>query len=316
VLSMLAVYVGTSTGFTESYLFWGHHHSTTPRQLGTQDWGYLSQNGPHTWCPRFTECCGSMQSPININTHSALAVLGEPLRLHRYSCSPAKWTMTNNDRTVGIIGEFDNSHPFIEGGGLPAKYVFNGLHFHWGEDNNIGAEHRFNSKSFPLEAHLVHIIHTADSLNDALRVPFGVAVVGVLFELSLFDNVNLFPITGHLNNVIFKDMKTSLDQRFNLGMLLPETTGCHYHYIGSLTTPNCTESVVWTVMAHTVPISTRQLSQFRHLSIDAMGATPEVRHLVNNFRPVQPLNGRDVYRFGCTHAAEALAAHRASNMAC
>ena len=59
-----------------------------------------------------------------------------------------------------------------------------------------------------------------------------------------------------------------------------------FRYNGSLTTPGCSESVIWTVFRHSLSISEGQLSFFRSLE-DGQG-----RPLVNNFRPLQPLYDR------------------------
>ena len=47
----------------------------------------------------------------------------------------------------------------------------------------------------------------------------------------------------------------------SLRSLLPEDISEYYRYNGSLTTPGCFESVVWTVFARPKPISHRQVSQ-------------------------------------------------------
>ena len=60
---------------------------------------------------------------------------------------------------------------------------------------------------------------------------------------------------------------------------------------GSLTTPGCFESVTWTVFEESLAISEGQMTFFRDLltSPDEEG---KQRHLVDNFRPVQPRNQR------------------------
>ncbi|KAA0190130.1 hypothetical protein HAZT_HAZT011851 [Hyalella azteca] len=70
-----------------------------------------------------------------------------------------------------------------------------------------------------------------------------------------------------------------------LSALLPRNKQVFYRYPGSLTTPPCSQAVVWTVFAHTAPVSP---AQFRKLN-DDIGAP-----LVDNFRNTQPLNGRTV----------------------
>jgi carbonic anhydrase len=62
--------------------------------------------------------------------------------------------------------------------------------------------------------------------------------------------------------------------------LLPSDTG-YYRYMGSLTTPPCSEGVNWFVMREPVSISPAQIERFAA----AVG---------ENARPVQPVNQRFV----------------------
>ena len=62
--------------------------------------------------------------------------------------------------------------------------------------------------------------------------------------------------------------------------LLPHNTG-YYRYMGSLTTPPCSEGVNWFVMREAVSISPAQIERFAA----AVG---------ENARPVQPVNQRFV----------------------
>ena len=39
----------------------------------------------------------------------------------------------------------------LSGGHLPEDYVFEQLHFHWGEDTHEGSEHFINGNAFPME---------------------------------------------------------------------------------------------------------------------------------------------------------------------
>jgi len=64
----------------------------------------------------------------------------------------------------------------------------------------------------------------------------------------------------------------------NISSLLPENRA-YYTYMGSLTTPPCTENVLWMVIKQPVRVSQEQIAIFARL-------------YRNNTRPVQPSNNR------------------------
>ena len=66
----------------------------------------------------------------------------------------------------------------------------------------------------------------------------------------------------------------------DMNALLPKDQR-YYQFIGSLTTPPCTEGVLWMVLKQPTQISKDQLKLFQQL-------------FPNNARPVQPVNGRPV----------------------
>ncbi|KAJ8299415.1 hypothetical protein KUTeg_023475 [Tegillarca granosa] len=66
---------------------------------------------------------------------------------------------------------------------------------------------------------------------------------------------------------IFTGKTTSLTS-YDLFRLLPTEfteNSPYYRYFGSLTTPPCDESVIWTVFRKTIKISNSQLAKFRTL---------------------------------------------------
>ena len=61
--------------------------------------------------------------------------------------------------------------------------------------------------------------------------------------------------------------------------LFPENPNKYYHYVGSLTTPPCSENVKWYILKEIMSLDAQQLEAFR------------ANHK-NNFRPIQEMNGR------------------------
>ena len=54
--------------------------------------------------------------------------------------------------------DFRNVIFFIQGG-LPSRFQFAGLHFHWGSESDetvTGSEHTVEGQAYPMELHLVH----------------------------------------------------------------------------------------------------------------------------------------------------------------
>ncbi len=73
-------------------------------------------------------------------------------------------------------------------------------------------------------------------------------------------------------------------------MIDEERLGRYYRYDGSLTTPPCFESVLWTVLVDPLEISLPQLHAFRYLH------DSHAKIIQNTYRPVQPLGTRILFR--------------------
>jgi hypothetical protein len=82
-----------------------------------------------------------------------------------------------------------------------------------------------------------------------------------------------------------------VSDRFTLKSLLGEEgIRRYYRYDGSLTTPPCYESVIWTVLQKPLKISSKQLNVFRQLHDD------QNRLMKNTYRPIHPLGARKLFR--------------------
>ncbi|GBG68690.1 hypothetical protein CBR_g3232 [Chara braunii] len=76
---------------------------------------------------------------------------------------------------------------------------------------------------------------------------------------------------------------------FSLAHLFPQD-GTYFHfYPGSLTTPPCTEGLLWYVFKEALPVCKRQVRQFQRF-VTKLSGIPAL-----NYRDVQPLNGRTVF---------------------
>lgn len=218
-------------------------------------WGYSGHEGPMHWGeldPEYVLCgTGETQAPIDI--HDAIDTDLPAIELHY---QPGGRDEINNGHTIRIDYE-PGSYVHYE----DRDYRLKQFHFHAPSENHI------DGHEFPLEAHLVHV----DEAGHLL-------VIAVMFE------------TGKHNQelaVAWQDMPEQPHTHHVLhtpafaGSLLPKSRD-YYRFDGSLTTPPCSEGVVWLVMKEPVTASREQISHFARV----MGHP--------NNRPVQPLNGRVV----------------------
>ncbi|CAM9239789.1 unnamed protein product [Sphacelaria rigidula] len=152
-------------------------------------------------------------------------------------------------------------------------YTFLQLHIH-----SI-SEHRIGSTHHDAEVHLVHLQDGTDS---------SLLVVGILIDSSLYgDNGEIDKLWSVLN----VGERNTTEKAFpsDVYAMLPATPS-YVHYMGSLTTPPCTEGVKWIVMTNPILMSDLQLQEYRHHS--AIVLDSKVDEHGNTNRPNQPLNNR------------------------
>ena len=161
----------------------------------------------------------------------------------------------------------DNGHTILvevgEGSSIRVmERQFQLVQFHFHKPS----EERINGKSFDMVAHLVH-------KDDDGKL----AVIAVLLEKGM---------EHPLIQILWNNMPLERGQGImpaaviDLNNLLPPLERrAYYTYMGSLTTPPCSEDVLWMVFKQPVQVSQQQVSIFSRL-------------YSNNARPVQPANGR------------------------
>ncbi|OWF36341.1 carbonic anhydrase-like [Mizuhopecten yessoensis] len=255
------------------------------------DWSYTGTHGPGHWDDTYPICGQSSQSPIDLPSTVYYNPDLKPFSFNNYNdLSDFTLRLHNNghgaqvDITSGNIEDVT-----ITEGGLPGTFKAAQLHFHWGSVDTKGSEHTMNGIAYPMEVHIVHYNTKYADIGTAIDKPDGLAVLGAFFTISTNDNPSYAPIVDSLSDITYYKDDKALSS-FNLMTLLPSNNlDKFYRYQGSLTTPGCFQSVTWTVFEEAIPISSFQMSKFRTIMDNANQST------VDNFRPVQPLNGRNVY---------------------
>ena len=249
-------------------------------------WGYDADNGPDKWeglC-----ATGLRQSPINIQPAKVDFMDSTELRFDNYNVTGVV-NLQNTGRVISVFGFVDwLQRPSISGGGLSGDYDLVQFHFHWADVDDDGSEHRLSMLHYPLEAHLVHLKRGL-SFDKAIEQPDGLAVIAVFFAKTDNDSRSaLLPMEEALDYTVALNAVANVTM-FRTDYLLPASTDVFYRYSGSLTTPSCSEAVIWTLLTEPLFVSREQLEMFRRHN-DTRG-----HEMRGNRRPVMPLNGRKVY---------------------
>ncbi|XP_017658645.1 carbonic anhydrase 12 isoform X3 [Nannospalax galili] len=266
---------------------------SSPARLNGSKWTYVGPTGEKSWSKKYPSCGGLLQSPIDL--HSDILQYDAslmPLQFQGYNVSADKLlNLTNDGHSVRLNL---NSDMHIQG--LHAhKYRAEQLHLHWGNRNDPhGSEHTVSGKHFAAELHIVH--YNSDLYPDfstASDKSEGLAVLAVLIEIGSV-NPSYDKIFSHLQHVKYKGQQV-LIPGFNIEELLPESPAEYYRYEGSLTTPPCYPTVLWTVFRNPVQISQEQLLALETALYCTHMDDPSPREMVNNFRQVQKFDERLVY---------------------
>ncbi|XP_036972594.1 carbonic anhydrase 15 isoform X2 [Acanthopagrus latus] len=215
-----------------------------------------------------------------------------PLHLEGFDAiQTGHWTLQNDGHSVLLhVG----SGMSVSGGGLPDVYHTIQLHFHWGGPATNGSEHTVDRRRYPMEVHIVSMKSIHPNVTAALEDPTGLAVLGFFIDVVYADNVHFGHISQKLSSVAYKG-QTAKVKPFPLMSLLPKhNMSQYYRYYGSLTTPPCSQAVVWTLYEVPIYISWSQLAQFTSQIFSTEEDAEQVTPLQNNFRHIHPTFSRIV----------------------
>ncbi|NWR39933.1 CAH14 anhydrase, partial [Tachuris rubrigastra] len=275
--------------------------------------------GPHGqqhWPEGHPACGGRAQSPIDIATARARPDPAlPPLQPQGYDHPETpRFTLANNGHTGercgrGIHGGLGVPAPLtppcptavlalppsLRLRGLPGGFAAAQLHFHWGRPGRAaGAEHLLDGHRAPAEMHVVHFdTERFSDVGEAQHHAGGLAVLGVLLEVGTDPHPAYDNILRHLGSIRYAGQSTSIPS-FSVRDLLPPRLDRYYRYNGSLTTPPCFQSVLWTLFPQPVHISRDQLEQLQGSLYSTEEDEAEPQLLVDNFRAPQELNQRPV----------------------
>jgi len=215
-------------------------------------WGYSGEHGPDHWSEVSATCgLGKTQSPIDIVDPKK-----EKLPTIDFAYHATPLNVVNNGHTIQV--NYAPGSSIVRDG---KTYELTQFHFHHVSENAIHGKHA------PMELHLVH------QAQDG-----SLAVVAVMLNEGKANKVintvwsNIGPEEGKEN--------TPASVKVDAAGLLPGKRG-YYTFTGSLTTPPCSENVLWLVLEKPMTLSKEQIAKFAAIYPD-------------NARPVQPLNGRIV----------------------
>ncbi|XP_019637476.1 PREDICTED: carbonic anhydrase 14-like [Branchiostoma belcheri] len=248
---------------------------------GGAGWTYSGDTGPDHWANANNSCGGDSQSPINIQYSAATNMNYPAFTFQGYSSVPTGATMTLYNTGHAINVNLGGSGFSVSGGGLTGTYNTAQFHFHWGTAADLDAR----GGTYP-------------NLGDAVASgsPTALAVLGFFLELDDTDNAGLNPIVSDIANVANAGNGSVFSSVFTFDSFLPANRSKFYRYSGSLTTPGCNEIVVWTVFEDTIKISRNQLSALLGATYYQAEGGNQPAAMANNWRPVQALNTRQVYR--------------------
>ncbi|XP_016471959.1 alpha carbonic anhydrase 7-like [Nicotiana tabacum] len=227
------------------------------------------EKGPSKWgeLKREWEACknGKMQSPIDISSYKVKIIKNMD---NKKVYKPSNSTIKNRGHDISLKWQGDAGSIWINGTEYPLQQV------HW----HSPSEHTINGRRYPLEMHMVH-------QTNGEKVKNKIVVNAVLYKFGKPDPF-LFGLRRHISSMIDQEGEERKLGKIDPNYIISSPTKKYYRYMGSLTTPPCTEGVTWIVNKKVQTVSRGQVMLLRKAVHDSAE---------RNARPVQPHNEREIH---------------------
>lgn len=279
-----------------------------PAQDCNEKWNY-DNHGTDWEC----ECSeGKEQSPIDLpGATKGKAAISKVKPLFYYDKIPAKFENATEDGMYNAgdnlrINYTESTHSInIKHPNFGAAVTLDGIYYQAKEIRfHTPSEHTIDGKKYEME---IEIIHYGQTKGDAYKQ----LVFNILFTAypgiynKFIEDLDLFNLPNPVNPT--KDILHELN--INKMMFETEEAGglnqkyfSFYTYMGSLSSPPCTQNTIHIVSADPVRLGTTALSLFKEAlkvpeSVDLEGNVYKSKGLTDNSRKTQPLNGRKIYYY-------------------
>eukprot|EP00903_Cladosiphon_okamuranus_P007202 g6993.t1 len=249
-------------------------------QTYTAEWTYRSTGtpgeepyGPEDWYLGYPDCAGTRQSPINLSgpVVEVVDAATYPLEFGDVTCHSSELSFTSNYAVWQVGFDGCSTVPYLTYKG--EQYNLLQFHIHSPSEYTFGGSEK---------AADIHFVHLKDGVDDVQLL-----VVGLLFDITeIGDNLELENFWSVLDTG-----KNTTDVSFttNPYHMLPVSRS-FTHFMGSLTTPPCSEGVKWIVMNELGYMGRRQIEDYRRAV--ALYDGSKVSEFGNTNRPIQALNDR------------------------
>ncbi|GLJ47573.1 hypothetical protein SUGI_1004620 [Cryptomeria japonica] len=231
-----------------------------------EEFNYNGVRGPSHWGDLKEEwkTCGQgrHQSPIDVIKRD-IEIYPNLGKLHK-SYKAANASLVNRGHYIMVRWAKGAGTIHVDG----TNFTLRQCHWH------SPAEHTIYGRRYPLEIHMVH--QTEDNRT---------AVIGILYKYGRHDTF----LAELMNQMSALSHEMEPEAEETLGIIDPKQIKLgsrkYYRYTGSLTTPPCTEGVIWIIVDKVRTVSRDQVRNLVMAVHDGFG---------RNARPTQSENGRIV----------------------